>query len=85
MLARFSTGVPAAALARLKVKVCQPTTLVVASVSTDLLPSVMSSSFRRTGMPASGDQTRSVIVVAVLLKGMRGKPPLATVTTVDPQ
>ena len=76
---------PAAALAKLKLRVCQPTTVVAASVSTDLLPSAMSSSFSRIGMPASGDQTRTVIVVALLVKGMRAKPPLATVTTVLPQ
>ncbi len=43
----------------------------------------MSSTLRRTGLPASGDQTRTVMVCALAVKAIGVKPPFLTVTTVD--
>jgi hypothetical protein len=48
--------VPAAWLAKLKVKVSQAlATVVVASVSTEWVASAWSSTFKRTGTPAAGE------------------------------
>ena len=70
---------PAAWVAKLKVNVCQaPAAVVVVSVSTDLFGSAESSTFRRTGMPASGDQTRTVMRVSVTLNGILGEKPVCT-------
>jgi len=41
--------------------------VTVASVSTDLVGSAAFSTFHRTGTPAAGDHTPTVIVLAVLL------------------
>ena len=85
MVARFSAAVPAAWLAKLKLSVCQaPATEVVASVSTDFVPSAASSTFRRTGMPAVGDQTRAVTVVRVAVKGSVTMALLGQIDTVVP-
>ena len=84
-MARFSAAVPAAGLAKLKTKVCQPAaTVVVASASTVLVLSSAFSSFSRTGMPASGDQTRKLMPWAVLVKGTVAMLSLAPVDTVVP-
>ena len=55
------------------------------SVSTDLVGSAWSSTFRRTGMLASGDQTRTDILVSLAVNGMREtKPSPAAAVTVVP-
>ena len=59
--------------------------LVLRFLATDLVPSAMSSTFSRTGMPDVGDQSRTVMVLAVFVKAIGVNPPLATVTTVLPQ
>ena len=85
MVARLSAAVPAAWLAKLKLKVCQPpATVVVASVSTLLVGSAASSTFSRTGVPAVGDQTRTVMVLLVAVKPMVAMALLARFDTVVP-
>ena len=76
---------PVAGLAKLKRKVCQPlATVVLASVSTLLVPSAASSTFMRTGVPAVGDQTRAVSVVRVAVKGSVTMAWLGQMDTVAP-
>ena len=61
---KFNAAVPGAWLAKSNVSVSQVSTTVVrASVSTLLAGSVLSSTFRRTGVPAWGEYTRTVICV----------------------
>ena len=85
MVARFSAAVPAAGVAKLKLSVCQPpATVVVASVSTLLVGSVASSTFSRTGVPAVGDQTRTVTTLLVAVKPMVGILSPASVEKVVP-
>jgi hypothetical protein len=63
--------------------VCQPlATVVVASVSQERVGSAASSTFRRTGIPAVGDHTRTVIVLAAAVKGMIAIELFAPVETV---
>jgi hypothetical protein len=82
--ARFKAVVPVAWFLKSKVRVCQPAAVVtVASVSTDLLGSVLSSTFRRTTMPASGDQTRTLMRVSVVLNGILGEKPSCTLFRVS--
>ena len=70
---------PVTWVAKLNVRVCQPAAVVtVASVSTDLAGSVLSSTFRRTGMPASGDHTRTDMRVSVVLNGIFVEKPRCT-------
>jgi len=77
--------VPDAWLAKSNVSVSQaPATVVRVSVSTDCPGLAEFSAFRRIGIPASGDQTRAVIVVAVAVNGMTGTAWLARVDTVVP-
>ena len=84
-MARSSAGVPAAGTAKLKTSVCQPpATVVVASVSADWLLSAAFSTFNRTGMPASGDQTRSSSVLALAVNGRALIDWLAPVDNVVP-
>ena len=76
---------PAAWLAKSKVSVSQAlATVVVASVSTDLVGSAASSTFSRTWMPASGDQTRTVIVVLLAVNSSAGTVLFGPVDTVVP-
>ena len=76
---------PGAGLAKLKLRVCQPLAVVtVASVSTDLLASAAFSAFRRTGTPAAGDQTRTVMVLLLALKPIGATAALGSVDTVVP-
>ena len=78
MLARLSGAVACvgspllkAALAKLKVNVCQAlATVVVASVSQVLVTSVASSTFRRIFIPAAGAHTLRVMVLALAVKGI---------------
>ena len=67
---------PATLFLKSKVSVCQPPAkVVVVCVSTALVASVWSSIFKRTGMPASGDQTRTEILVSVAVNGTFGLKP----------
>ena len=76
---------PVAWFAKSKVRVCQPpATVVVASVSTDTVLSAAFSTFSRTGMPASGDHTRTVIDVLPVENGMTGTEKFSPVETVVP-
>ena len=69
----------------MKLRVCQPLAVVtVASVSTDWVGSAAFSTFMRTGMPATGDHTRAVIVVFPVAKPMRGIELPAAVEIVVP-
>ena len=58
---------------------------MVASVSTEIVLLVLSYTFRRTGMPASGEYTRTVIVVSVAVNGKGLSKPETSATVVPPQ
>ena len=79
-------AVPVACFEKSKVKVCQaPAVVVKTSVSTDLLGSPWSSTFSRTGIPASGEKTRTDILVWLALKAILGvKPSCAAPVIVVP-
>ena len=85
VVARLIAAVPATWLAKLKLSVCQPpATVVEASVSTLLVGSAASSTLSRTGVPAVGDQTRTVMVLLVALKPIGAMALLARFETVVP-
>ncbi len=82
-LAKLIAAVPLASLAKSKVRVCHtPASVTVASVSTETVGSVRFSALRRTGIPASGDQTRTFIVVAPGSKGKASAKPITSPTVV---
>ena len=63
-------AVPGASILKSNTKVSQaPAIVVLVRVSTLMAPFPASSAFNRTGVPASGDHTRTDIVVAVEEKG----------------
>ena len=69
----------------MKVRVCHAlAAVVVASVSTDLVPSAASSTFKRTGIPAAGAYTRRVIDLAVEVNGIVAIELFAPVLNVVP-
>ena len=85
VVAKFKAAVPGAWLAKLNVNVCHPpATVVVANVSTDNVGSPAFSTFNSTGVPASGDHTRTVIDVFPAENGITGTAKLASVDTVVP-
>ena len=72
-------------LAKSKVNVSQVLTVVVnASVSTERVGSAASSTLSRTGIPAFGEYTRTVILVLVAVNPILPTELLAPVDTVVP-
>ena len=86
VLARLSAAVPPAWFAKSKVRVSHVfATVVVASVSTVIVLSAWFSTLSRTGMPAAGAYTRTVIVVAPVANGtLVLKPSIALAVSVVP-
>ena len=75
---KFNPAVPATGLLKSNVSVSQvSTTVVSASVSTLLVGSALSSTFRRIGVPARGEYTRTVICVEPGINGTGVAKPAA--------
>ena len=80
---RFNAAVPTTSLEKSKTNVSHcPETVVIASVSTEIAPLVLSSAFKRIGIPASGDHTSTDIIVADAVKGIALAKPLGVLTVV---
>ena len=76
---------PSTWLAKSKVSVSQSlATVVVASVSTEIAGSAEFSIFNLTWIPATGDQTRTVMVVLSASSGMTGIVSFGPVETTVP-
>ena len=71
VLATFNAAVPITSLEKSNVSVSHPlATVVLVSVSHDIVGFVASSTFKRIGVIAVGDQTLTVICVAVAVNGI---------------
>ena len=85
-MARFKAAVPAAWLLKLKTRVSQAeATVVRASVSTLMVGSLDASTFRRIGVPAVGDHTLTLMLVAPTAKGIGAAKPTVPPTVVPAQ
>ncbi len=76
-MARFNAGVLGISFEKSNVNISQaPARVVVSSVSTLTAPLVASSTFKRIGVPASGDHTMAVITVLLAVNGMAVAKPV---------